>query len=116
MKKTAIGLLVAGLAVAQGFAANTASKSSKTILKAGSYSAQIKGLTCSACAPAVEKTMKAFPGLEGVSVSQEKSAARFSVKTGATVNVAKLQAALKSASDEMGMGADYSLRDIKPRP
>jgi len=68
---------------------------------------------CEMCPAEVERALKAFPGIEAVSVSQEKLAVSFKVKKGASVKMAKLQAALKAASDMMGGGADYSLRDLK---
>lgn len=113
MKKVMTALVLAALAATQGFAANAHGKGTKGILKEGSYSAQVTGLLCSACPPEVEKALKSFPGVEGVTVSQEKSTVTFKVKKGAALKAAKLQAALKAASDKMGMGADYSLRDLK---
>lgn len=113
MKKVMTALVLAALAVTQSFAASKADKGSKGVLKAGSYTATVAGMVCGACPPQVEKTLKTFPGIEGVAVSQEKSAVSFTVKKGALVKEAKLQAALKAASSKMGMGADYSLSDIK---
>lgn len=112
MKKTMTALVLAALAATQGFAAN-AGKATKGVLKAGSYTATVAGIVCGACPPQVEKTLKAFPGIEGVSVSQEKLTVSFTIKKGASVKEAKLQTALKAASSEMGMGADYSLSDLK---
>lgn len=113
MKTVIAGLLMAAMAATHGFASTAAGKGAKEVLKAGSYTATVAALVCGACPPEVEKTLKTFPGIEGVSVSQEKSTANFKIKKGASVKVSKLQAALKAASDKMGMGADYSLRDIR---
>lgn len=113
MKKVMVALVMAALAATQGFAASAAGKGAKGVLKGGSYTATVAGMVCGACPPQVEKTLKTFPGIEHVAVSQEKSSVSFAVKKGASVKEAKLQAALKSASSKMGMGADYSLSDIK---
>ncbi len=113
MKKVMSALVMAALAATQGFAATVASKGTKGVLKAGSYSAKVAALVCPACPPEVEKTLKTFPGIERITVSQEKSTASFKIKKGSSVNEAKLQAALKAASDKEGMGADYSLSDLK---
>ena len=113
MKTMTTALVLAALAATHGFAAAAAGKGAKAVLKEGSYSATVAALICEECPAEVEKTLKAFPGIEGVSVSREKSTVSFKVKKGASVKAAKLQAALKAASDKMGMGADYSLRDLK---
>lgn len=113
MKTLMAALALAALATTQGFAGTPAGKGAKGVLKEGSYTAKVAALACEACPPAVEKALKAFPGIEGVSVAREKSTVKFTVKKGASVKAVKLQAALKAASDEMGMGADYSLRDLK---
>ncbi len=113
MKKVMTALFLVALTAAQGFAATAAGKGTKGVLKAGSYSAKVAALVCAACPPEVEKALKTFPGIERIAVSQEKSTVSFKIKKGASVNEAKLQAALKAASDKEGMGADYSLRDLK---
>lgn len=83
------------------------------ILKAGTYTAIVSSLVCGACAPQVEKTLKEYPGIAAATVDQEKSTVKFTVKQGASVKVANLQAELESASAEMGMGADYTLKSIR---
>ncbi|NNN04559.1 MAG: hypothetical protein HKL90_01525 [Elusimicrobia bacterium] len=113
MKIAMLALVLAALAATPDFAANAAGKGAKAILKAGSYSAKAAALVCAACPPEVEKTLKTFPGIERVVVSREKSTVSFRVKKGFSVKTAKLQAALKAASDKEGMGADYSLSGLK---
>lgn len=124
MKTLLVGLVVAGLAgfaVAQGVASHHASaparkaasgKEFKT-LGPGRYTATVKALPCEACGPKVLETMKAFPGVVDASVDQAASKLTFTVGRGSKVDVAALQKKLKSVSDGMGMGSDYSLRDIK---
>ncbi|MDE2039855.1 MAG: cation transporter [Elusimicrobia bacterium] len=82
-------------------------------LVSGAYSAKAKALICGACAKKIKETAGAFPGVKNVSVDAKSSTLRFDVAPGQKVEVAKLQAALKAASDDMGMGADYSLSDIR---
>lgn len=66
-----------------------------------------------ACLKKITETAAAFPGVQDVSADRKSSTLRFTVAPGAQVDVASLQAALKTASDEMGMGADCSLSNIK---
>lgn len=82
-------------------------------LAPGKYTAKAKALVCGACVKKITETTAAFPGVRDVSADQKSSTLRFTVAPGAQVDVAKLQAALKAASDDMGMGADYSLGDIR---
>lgn len=82
-------------------------------LSTGRYTAKVKALVCGACAKKIAQTARAFPGLQNVSVDEKSSALRFAVEPDVQVDVAKLQAAMKAASDEMGMGADYTLSDIR---
>lgn len=113
MKRVMTMMVLAALAAAPGFAAKTAGKGAEGVLKAGNYSAKVAALVCAACPPEVERTLKGVPGIERVSVSQEKSTVSFKVKKGSSVNVKRLQGTLKAASDKEGMGADYRLRDLK---
>jgi len=83
------------------------------MLATGRYTAKIKALVCGACAKKIAETARAFPGIQSVSVDGKTSMLRFAVAPDAQVDVAKLQAAMKAASDEMGMGADYTLSDIR---
>lgn len=82
-------------------------------LATGRYTAKVKALVCGACAKKIMETARTFPGIENMSVDQKTSTLNFAVAPDAHIDVAKLQAALKAASDEMGMGADYSLSDIR---
>jgi len=99
-----------------GTAAAAAPKSKAKVLKPGEYTATAKALVCSGCAPQIEETLKRFPGVEQVSVDPESAGVRFKVSKGASVKLNELQKSLKAGSDKMGMGADYTLRDVKPAP
>lgn len=83
------------------------------VLDPGKYSASVVAIPCDACPPVIEKTLKAQPGIDAVSVDQKASSVQFTVKPGARVPLPDLQKALKAASDEMGMGADYRLKNVK---
>lgn len=107
-------MMLAAIMMGLGTGAWAGPKTKPQTLKPGEYSATAKAVVCSACAAAIEKTLKAFPGVEGVTVAPEGGGVRFSVKK--AVKVADLQKALKTSSDTMGMGADYTLKDIKPAP
>jgi hypothetical protein len=107
---TAIGSFVV---IALFFSA-VASGQAKDVLKAGSYTAKVKAIVCGGCGPLIVKTLQGMKGLESVSVDGEKMTVRFSVKKDASVQVADMQKALKAAADQMGMGADYTLSELKP--
>lgn len=125
MKTLLVAILVAGLAGSASAhdgdhhdaAGQQAPASHGKILRflgAGTYTATVKALVCEACGPKVVETLSSVPGIADVSVDQAKSQLTFAVKKGSKINVASLQKKLKAVSDQMGMGADYSLRDIRP--
>jgi len=83
-------------------------------LKPGAYTAKVKAIVCGGCGPLIQKTMQGMKEIESASVDQEKKTVQFAVKKDTTLKVADLQAALKAAADRMGMGADYTLSELKP--
>lgn len=124
MNKLSAGLIIvslAGFAAAhegehhhgQSQAVSASQTKAKKVLGSGTYKATVMALVCSACGPKVVETMKMVPGISDASVDQATSQLTFVVKSGAKVNVASIQKKLKDVSSKMGMGADYSLRDIK---
>jgi copper chaperone CopZ len=111
MNKTLLSLsLIACLTLPAAAAAVQKSKSAAT-LSAGRYSAKVKMLACEACGPSVEKTLNEIKGVEAAKVDPKTSTVEFAVKN--SVKVASLQKALRGASADMGMGADYSLSKIQ---
>lgn len=96
--------------------ATAAPKAKPQVLKPGEYAATAKALVCEACAGEIEKVLKGFPGVEAVTVAQEDGKVRFRIKKRAAVKLDEVQARLKAESDKMGMGADYTLRDVKREP
>ena len=97
-------------AVAAPAAAAKKAKAADT-LTPGRYTAKVKMLACEACGPEVEKTLNGIKGVEGAKVDSKASTVQFGVKD--TLKVAELQKTLKAASEQMGMGADYSLSKIE---
>jgi copper chaperone CopZ len=106
-------LLAANLAFAETTQAKPAPGAGASVLKEGTYTAKVKALACSACPPEVQKALGSVKGVRSVSVDAEKKTVQFTVDKGTTVSEAEIQRVLKAASEQMGMGADYSLLDIK---
>lgn len=93
--------------------ASVATGQTQDVLNPGTYTAKVKAIVCGGCGPLIEKTMQGMKEIEGAKVDQAKTTLQFSVKSGTTVKVSDLQKALKAAADKMGMGADYTLSDLK---
>lgn len=83
------------------------------VLNPGAYTAKVKSLPCGGCGSVVEKTMADNFAIGSVSVDSQKKTVAFTVKTGARVEWAALQKSLDAAAQQMGMGADYGLYDMK---
>lgn len=113
IKRTLSGAFAVALLASACFAAAPKAKAKPVTMKEGRYTAQVKAIICGACAPKILETVKGFPGIEGAEVDRDKSQLTFTVKAGSKVSFDKLQAKLKAASDDMGMGADYTLHDLK---
>jgi copper chaperone CopZ len=111
MKSSRLALVVVMMFSSLSFSAQ---KPASKNLAAGTYSAKVKALVCEGCAPLVEETLSKHPGLDAVSVDQQTSTVKFTVKPDSKITLAQLQKELKASADQMGMGADYSLNDVKP--
>jgi hypothetical protein len=105
-------LLCGWLVVASGVLTPGAAQTDKPVLKAGKYTAKVTAIPCEGCPPVIEKTMLDQKGIGSAKADQKTSTLSFTVKQGSVIKVPDLQKALKSASDEMGMGADYTLKNI----
>jgi len=90
-----------------------ASGQTQDTLNPGTYTAKVKAIVCGGCGPLIEKTLQGMKEIEKAKVDQAKATLQFSVKNGATIKTSDLQKALKAAADKMGMGADYTLSDLK---
>jgi hypothetical protein len=98
-------LILTGLAAAQ----------STDVLKAGQYTAKVKAIVCGGCGPLIQKTLANFQELEAIAVDQKTTSVQFTVKKDATVKLADIQKALDGSAKKMGMGADYTLSEVKPK-
>jgi copper chaperone CopZ len=88
---------------------------SKDMLMPGTYTAKVKAVICGGCGPLIQKTLQGFKQVEAVTVDQKASTVQFTVKKDTMTTVAELQKALDAAAKRMGMGADYTLSDVKPK-
>jgi hypothetical protein len=111
---TALVLLNFGSVFAQQHSSH-ASAQSKDMLMPGTYTAKVKALVCDGCGPLVQKTLQEFKELEAVTVDQKSRAVQFSVKKDSMTTLVNLQKALDAAAKRMGMGADYTLLEVKPK-
>ena len=87
----------------------------KDMLMPGAYTAKVKAIVCEGCGPLIQKTLQNFKELDAVTVDQKSSTVQFSVKKDNMTNLGDLQKALDAAAKRMGMGANYTLSDLKPK-
>lgn len=83
------------------------------MLMPGTYTAGVKAIVCDGCGPMIEQTLRNFKEIEAVAVDQKSKTVQFSVKKDGMATVGDLQEALDAAAGRMGMGADYSLSDLR---
>ena len=83
-----------------------------SLLVPGKYSAKVTAIACEACPPEIMKTLQAQTGVKDITVDAKTSTVQFTVLPGAHVWIPELQKALKAASDQMGMGADFELKNL----
>jgi hypothetical protein len=84
-------------------------------LKTGTYTAKVKAIVCGGCGSLIKKTMEGLKPIETATVDQKASTVEFTVRKDATIKLSEIQTALKAAADKMGMGADYTLSDVKTK-
>jgi len=111
MTKNAHSRIPAILALwAMVFALGAAAQS-RDVLAVGKYTAKVKSIVCDECGPRIRQAMEGTQSIDSVFVDSKASTVRFQVKR--AIKLGDLQNALKSAASKMGMGADYTLSDIK---
>lgn len=113
MKKliSVMGLLVlGGLLMA---APKTVKKAGEEMLSPGRYTGTIKAFVCGGCAEWIQTKLSAVKTLEVVTADQKTRVVQFTVKKEAKVKRTDIQKVLDSAADEMGMGADFTLTELK---
>jgi hypothetical protein len=108
-------LLSMGSVFAQNKPSAKPGEHSKDMLMPGTYVAKVKAIVCDGCGPLIQKTLQNFKELEAVAVDQKNKTVQFSVKKGSMATVSTLQKALDAAAKSMGMGADYTLLDLKSK-
>ena len=113
MKKIAWTLLLLGLGMSSYALEAKQKVATAQSLKPGSYTAQVKAIVCDACGPKVQQTLEKVDRIEKVTVDQKNQTVQFTIKKDAKIKLADLQKTLKASSDEMGMGADYQLKNLK---
>lgn len=114
LHKLMIGTFFVGLIAVSGYGQpKKAAKDAFFQLGPGTYTANVKAMTCGGCGEFIEKTLRAQPGIESANANNREKTVTFKVKNGTQVKMSDLQKALKASSDEMGMGADYTLKDLK---
>ena len=111
----AMVLLSFGMGFAQHDHAGGNTMQSKDMLMPGTYTAKVKAIVCDGCGPMIQKTLQDFKEVEAVTVDQKSRTVQFSVKKDSMTTVANLQKALDAAAKRMGMGADYTLSDIRSK-
>jgi hypothetical protein len=111
----ALVLLSFGAVFAQHQHTGGTNGQSKDMLMPGTYTAKVKAIVCGMCGPLIQKTLQNFKELDAVTVDQKNSTVQFSVKKDSMTAMGDLQKALDAAAKRMGMGADYTLSDVKPK-
>jgi hypothetical protein len=111
----ALVVLGFGIACAQHEHSGGAAGQSEDMLMPGTYTAKVKAIVCEGCGPMIQKTLQNFKEIEAVSVDQKSRTVQFSVKKDSMTTLVNLQKALDTAAKRMGMGADYTLSDVKPK-
>ncbi len=91
-----------------------AAQKAPDVLKAGEYTAKVKAIACGGCGPLIKQTMEGMKAISSVNVDSTSKTVQFTVKKDATIKMADLQKALDTAAKNMGMGADYTLLDLRP--
>jgi hypothetical protein len=104
-------LVVSGLLVFGG-AALWADPAVKT-LTTGYYEALVKAIPCDCCKDHLEETIRNTDGIGAAQYNDAEGTVRFTVMKGKTLSLPQLTESLQQAQEQMGMGADYTLSEIK---
>lgn len=112
-----VGLAAMGLAAVNKKAAvpplSPATESKADLLAVGAYTAKLKAFACGGCAEWVKEQLSSVSGLNNVRVDQATARVEFTLEK--PVSRKLIQKTLDGAAHEMGMGADYTLGDLKPK-
>jgi hypothetical protein len=88
-------------------------KEGDPLLAPGPYTATVPAFVCGGCPEWIQTKLGAVKSLKNVTVDHKTREVTFTVKKGAKVKRSDIQNVLDAAAREMGMGADYTLRDFK---
>ncbi|OGR85096.1 MAG: hypothetical protein A2901_02355 [Elusimicrobia bacterium RIFCSPLOWO2_01_FULL_54_10] len=115
MKSITKAVMVTMLGISVSFAAPKpkAKAISEAVLAPGAYSAQVKGIVCGGCGQLIQQTLEKFNGIEKVAVNQDEKTVNFQVRKGSKLKLSEIQKALQASAGKMGMGADYTLQNLK---
>lgn len=116
MKRKAMLLSVMVMTAVTGLSAVESKKATSrnaAEIGPGAYQATVKAIVCDGCGEFIQKTMASQSGIGVVVVDQKAKLVTFRVNDGAKIKVANLQKALAASAEQMGMGADYTLHNIK---
>ena len=83
------------------------------LLAPGRYTGTIKAFVCGGCAEWVQSKLSAVKALDQVTADQKTREVQFTVKKEAKVKQGDIQKVLDAAAKEMGMGADFTLTELK---
>lgn len=114
MKKNLLWGTLAMLSLAAGAAPVPPQKEKP--LAPGAYVATLPAFVCGGCAEWAQGRLQKDKRLTDVTVDAESRVLGFRVKSGPAVTVGEIQKILDGAAAQMGMGADYTMREFKPRP
>lgn len=113
MRKLLVLAAVLSLAGAAGAApAKKSAAPSSDLLSPGAYTAKIKALVCEGCGMWIEEKLGVVKELTAVRADQLRRTLTFTVVR--PLSRAALQKTLDAAARDMGMGADYTLSEVKP--
>lgn len=112
-KRLGLALAVIGIAGSGLAADKLKAAAAEKALAPGAYTATVKAIVCEGCGRFIEETLKKNPQIDTTSVDPKAKTVSFIVKPGKPVKLSDLQAELKKSADLMGMGANYTLSDLK---
>ncbi len=113
MKKltSVLGLLILGSLVLAS--PKVVAKAGDEVLSPGRYTATIKAFVCEGCAEWVQSKLAVVKALDQVTANQKTRVVQFTVKKNLKIKRGDIQKVLDAAAKEMGMGADFTLTELK---
>ena len=116
VKRALLGVVVGLALIATVGAVSGAAAADDQVLTAGTYTANVKAIVCGGCGSLIKKTIEALKPIQSATVNQDAKTVEFVVKKDNSIKLSEVQTALKAAAGKMGMGADYTLSNVKAKP